>query len=131
MLRFRGVQPNRPPAPDAMVRLVVLGAAIECGFGLMLLHPPGPGRVSVWLALFSAAFACYALAVRAALRQGHDGAKPVLRVVLGFAILFRLTFLFASPALSNDLYRYLWDGRQTLAGMNPFSEAPAGYADRH
>jgi len=125
MLRCRRVQLNRPPAPALLSRLVLLGVAIECGFGLMLLHPPGPGRVSGWLVLFFAAFACYALAARAALRQDADGAKPVLRVILGFAILFRLTFLFASPALSNDLYRYLWDGRQTLAGANPYGEAPA------
>lgn len=119
------MQLNRPPAPAFLSRLVLLGAAIECGFGLMLLQPPGPGRVSGWLVLFFAALACYALAVRAALRQDADGPKPVLRVILGFAILFRLTFLFASPALSNDLYRYLWDGRQTLAGANPYGAAPA------
>ncbi|HXU10467.1 MAG TPA: hypothetical protein VN898_00750 [Candidatus Binatia bacterium] len=119
------MQLNRPPAPALLSRLVLLGAAIECGFGLMLLQPPGPGRVSGWLVLFFAAFACYALAVRAALRQDADGSKPVLRVILGFAILFRLTFLFASPALSNDLYRYLWDGRQTLAGANPYGGTPA------
>lgn len=131
MLRCRRVQLNRPPAPATLSRLVVLGAAIECGFGLMLLHPPGPGRVSAWLTLFFATFACYALAVRGALGQDRDGAKPVLRVVLGFAILFRLTCLFAGPALSNDLYRYLWDGRQTLAGVNPYAAAPGGYASRH
>jgi len=119
------VQLNRPPSPVLLSRLVLLGAAIECGFGLMLLHPPGPGRVSGWLVLFFAAFGCYVLAVRAALRQDADGAKSVLRVILGFAILFRLTFLFAPPALSNDLYRYLWDGRQTLAGANPYGVAPA------
>jgi len=131
MLRCRRVQLNRPSALAAFIRFVALGAAIECGFGLMLLHPPGPGRVSAWLALFFAAFAGYALAVRAALGQGPDGAGPHLRVVLGFAILFRLTFLFASPALSNDLYRYLWDGRQILAGVNPYSGSPAEYANRH
>jgi hypothetical protein len=125
MLRSRRVDLTRPPAPAALSRLVVLGAAIECGFGLMLLHPPGPARVSAWLALFFATFAGYTLAVRAALGQRSDGAKPALRVVLGFAVLFRLTFLPASPVLSNDLYRYLWDGRQTLAGVNPYSEAPA------
>lgn len=125
MLRCRRVQLNRRPAPVLLSRLVLLGAAIECGFGLMLLHPPAPGRVSGWLVLFFAALGCYALAVRDALRQDADATKPVLRVILGFAILFRLTFLFASPALSNDLYRYLWDGRQTLAGANPYGEAPA------
>jgi hypothetical protein len=125
------VQLNRPPALESLSRLAVLGAAIECGFALMLLNPPGPGRVSAWLVLFFAVFACYALAARAVLLERPGASRPVLRVVLGFAILFRVTFLFASPALSDDLYRYLWDGRAILAGSNPYSEAPAEYSDRH
>ena len=131
MLRCRRVQLNRPPALDPRLVLVLLGVAIEGGFGLMLLHPPAPGGVSAWLALFFAAFACYARSVRVALREGPGGARPLLRVVLGFAILFRLTFLFAPPALSTDLFRYLWDGRLTLAGVNPYAEAPARYREMH
>lgn len=47
-------------------------------------------------------------------------------VILFFAILFRLLFVFRAPELSDDIYRYLWDGLQTLRGVNPYSLAPAG-----
>ncbi len=108
---------------------MILGAVMECGFVVMLFTPPGPGRVLAFLALFFAVFACYVLAVRQVL-GGADGAG---RVIVGLACLFRLTFVFAAPALSDDLPRYLWDGRVTLGGGNPyvaFPASPAGAARR-
>lgn len=45
--------------------------------------------------------------------------------ILGFALFFRLLFLFRSPELSDDIYRYLWDGLQLLQGHNPYTAAPA------
>ncbi len=47
------------------------------------------------------------------------------RTILLTAAVLRLLFLFRSPELSDDLYRYLWDGLQILAGHNPYSQAPA------
>jgi hypothetical protein len=46
-------------------------------------------------------------------------------VILGVALLLRLMFLFAPPQLSDDVYRYLWDGRQLLQGNSPYAAAPA------
>jgi hypothetical protein len=45
-------------------------------------------------------------------------------LVLIFAALFRLSLLFASPYLSDDIYRYIWDGRVQAAGINPYRYAP-------
>ena len=41
------------------------------------------------------------------------------------AILFRLLFLFATPALSDDYFRYVWDGRLMNAGINPYAYLPS------
>jgi len=38
---------------------------------------------------------------------------------------FRLIFLFSIPVLSNDFYRFIWDGRLTAGGINPFALVPA------
>lgn len=43
------------------------------------------------------------------------------------ALLFRLIFLFAIPALSDDFYRFIWDGRLWTAGYHPFAELPTNY----
>ncbi|QNL21725.1 DUF2029 domain-containing protein [Hyphobacterium sp. CCMP332] len=40
------------------------------------------------------------------------------------AITLRLLFLFSEPALSDDVYRYIWDGRLWHAGINPYIYLP-------
>ena len=40
------------------------------------------------------------------------------------ALLFRLLFIGAIPNLSQDFYRFLWDGRMIAAGFNPYLYLP-------
>ena len=47
-----------------------------------------------------------------------------LPFLIGLCILFRLVFLFSTPNLSQDFYRFIWDGRMLLAGMNPYLHLP-------
>ena len=42
----------------------------------------------------------------------------------GVAILFRLLFIGAIPNLSQDFYRFIWDGRMIAAGFNPYLYLP-------
>ncbi len=42
-------------------------------------------------------------------------------LILLFAVLFRLPVLTTHPALSTDVYRYIWDGRVQNAGLNPYA----------
>ncbi len=46
------------------------------------------------------------------------------RWLLCASLLFRLLFLFVVPALSDDFYRFLWDGRLSADGLNPFLHTP-------
>jgi len=46
-------------------------------------------------------------------------------VILAVALALRLLFLLAPPQLSDDIYRYLWDGGNLLRGVNPYAAAPA------
>ena len=45
-------------------------------------------------------------------------------LILATAILFRVTLWPLAPTLSEDLYRYRWDGRVQLAGWNPYAIRP-------
>ncbi|MFN7259780.1 MAG: polyprenol phosphomannose-dependent alpha 1,6 mannosyltransferase MptB [Cyclobacteriaceae bacterium] len=47
------------------------------------------------------------------------------------AILFRLCFLFSTPLLSDDFYRFIWDGRLLAAGVHPFAELPRFYIENN
>ena len=45
-------------------------------------------------------------------------------VILAAALLFRITLWPLAPTLSEDLYRYRWDGRVQVAGWNPYAVRP-------
>ena len=42
----------------------------------------------------------------------------------GAALLFRLIFIAAIPNLSHDFYRFIWDGRMSVEGLNPYLYLP-------
>ncbi len=48
--------------------------------------------------------------------------------IVAVALLLRLTVLPLSPSLSDDAYRYLWDGRLVLHGESPYARVPADTA---
>jgi hypothetical protein len=53
------------------------------------------------------------------------GARSGLAAVLLGAAAFRLALVSLPPQpLSNDLYRYLWDGRVAAAGISPYAHPP-------
>jgi len=46
------------------------------------------------------------------------------RVLVLATILFRLLFLFSIPNLSQDFYRFIWDGQLLLSGISPYLSTP-------
>ena len=66
-------------------------------------------------------FTCYILLYRQL--QNH------LRVGIYISLLLRVILIFSIPMLSDDVYRFIWDGRLLAAGYNPFHEVPEFYMD--
>ncbi len=54
--------------------------------------------------------------------------RSLLVLGLTFAALFRLSIIFSPPYLSDDIYRYIWDGRVQSAGINPYRYIPADHS---
>ena len=52
-----------------------------------------------------------------------------VRQLIYLGIFFRLLFLFSTPLLSDDFYRFIWDGRLWFNGINPFAELPTYYME--
>lgn len=56
-------------------------------------------------------------------------AEPKAQVLfwVGVGIAVRFILLFAFPNLSDDIYRFVWDGRLIVSGVNPFEQLPSHY----
>jgi alpha-1,6-mannosyltransferase len=68
------------------------------------------------LTLHSILFGCYYLILKQLkIKEQH---------LTYLAIGLRLVFLFAIPNLSQDFYRFIWDGRLILTGLNPYLTTP-------
>lgn len=70
---------------------------------------------------FSASFLMYILIIQ----------KPISRSLIKYwiivAILLRVITVFYFPQLSDDIYRFIWDGQLLSQGINPFNQLPSTY----
>ena len=71
------------------------------------------------LLLPAAAFLCYGAAGLAATRR-----PPSIPLLWSIGVLARLALLPLTPELSDDIYRYLWDGHVLGEGLNPYRHPP-------
>jgi alpha-1,6-mannosyltransferase len=79
---------------------------------------------------FATLFAAYAVSFAAylwALKLTKTEAD--LNFFLILAVILRGPLLFSFPNLSDDIYRFIWDGRLIALGENPFSHLPTYYID--
>lgn len=108
--------PLSPPHPPPLLRASQLLALLLTGAAYWALAYATPrAHCTQLLLLFAVAGTAYAwlLHTRLPLRWG-----------LGAALVFRLLWLPATPALSDDFYRFRWDGLLVSDGHNPFAETP-------
>ncbi|MEO0474161.1 MAG: hypothetical protein AAF206_31420 [Bacteroidota bacterium] len=101
-----------PPTP---LLLSMLPAAVMYGLLLYTLE-----RTQVWpiIGLFGGLFLLYAWWMK-------EGEKIDLRLGFSAALLFRLIAFFALPVLSDDYFRFIWDGQLLAHGENPFTLLPS------
>ena len=109
---------------NAKLRVAAISAALIVAAGLVLLlvrpslNParirPLPLLIGAWLAFITAAWLLRKVPPRTA----------VALILLG-GILLQLAAVSAPPRNSNDLYRYIWDGRVQAAGIDPYEYVPA------
>ncbi len=80
-----------------------------------------------FLGYFGLAFCLYLVVVwwvrHATARDALANRAALIGIVLA-SVVFRLTLIGLVPSLSDDAYRYLWDGRVQQAGINPYRYAP-------
>jgi hypothetical protein len=118
-----------PAGPRQAFELMALGAALTalCTFAAQL--PSWRAElVTLQLTLF-AGFALLAVALSRAPRwRGLPYGAAAVFVV---ALAMRLAVLGVTPTLSDDIYRYVWDGIVVAHGGDPYAHAPADPALFH
>ena len=87
---------------------------------------PRSDPLAAYPSLCLALFGLYLFALISILRKRSRVSS--LGLILGFAIVFRITLLFMPQLLSSDIYRYIWDGRVQSAGINPYAFPPEAEA---
>jgi alpha-1,6-mannosyltransferase len=118
------MQKTSNPSPSAAVSgLLLIAVALGIIFNWAARHQPLKNYVPEFVALMLLAGVLYLAGVYIILR-GKCGLAALL-IILGASVIFRLIFLSLSPTLSEDVYRYQWEGRIVRAGINPYTVYPA------
>lgn len=100
------------------MQLVALGVIAAALAGHAVLGPL-PERPVLGTALLLVASGAWLVA----LVRGRAGEGGLRRVVLG-AVLLQVVGAVGGPALSDDVYRYAWEGEVLARGISPYAHAP-------
>ncbi len=125
---------RRTGPPSTALILIGLGALSSFLYASFALSTKGiplafplltirKGIIPSFLVHFSLLFALYLAAAWFAFRE-RPNARPVILTLFACSIVFRAILLWTEPVLSDDLYRYVWDGRVQAAGLSPYLHAP-------
>jgi hypothetical protein len=111
-----------PNSPRGVLLWLVAGLACLSAV-FVALAVLGHSPVPVWrlIALLIGAHLPFAAVMLLAWRRWIPGGPWT---VIGAALALRLILVCSPPVFSDDIYRYVWDGRVLQAGHNPFAFAP-------
>jgi hypothetical protein len=89
-------------------------------------HPPLPRSYQpLYFLWFSVLFLVYVAALMESRRAAIADHRRMVLLIVGWGLIFRASLLGVTPGfLSDDLYRYVWDGMVQQAGMNPYVYPP-------
>jgi alpha-1,6-mannosyltransferase len=115
------MRPNRGEIKTG-IALILLGCVSVVLYRAGL-NASGVSGIRFFMKIAFVQSAIYLLAAWIVMRARSS--NSTLLIAVAFAIVFRLSILFAPPYLSDDIYRYVWDGRVQAAGINPYRYIPA------
>jgi len=107
-----------PNSRQSLAAALLIAATAAIGYGLERTD------TLPLLSLYGLLFAIYGIL----LKQSHSPISLHFFIITG--VLARLALLFAFPNLSDDIYRFVWDGRLIVSGLNPFDRLPSDYINQ-
>lgn len=109
--------------------VLALGGGLLVLFSGVALLGDARARAGTFLALALAAGVLHLAATAFAWRL--DAGRRLFLAIVSLAVLFRAALLCAPPTLSDDVWRYVWEGRVQAAGFDPYRLAPDAEALAH
>lgn len=106
-------------------KLIALGGLQSVIFAEIVLIGDLRNAIPQFLAMYFVAFLIYLWAVSQLLRAGSATDPHLLWIIVLFGVAYRAAMFFSEPTLSDDIYRYVWDGRVLNYGINPYRYAPS------
>ena len=105
---------------DVLMLILSLSlVSLTIGFGLLI----GQNDFAELIFFYGFFFIVYLVICR------YTAGNRVVNILLGLALFLRLMLVFVMPNLSDDIYRFIWDGRLIINGISPFAELPSYYID--
>lgn len=87
------------------------------------LFPFRKGVIPGFLLHFFLLFVLYLAAAWCVFRRPENRGSTAITLIV-FSAAFRVILLWTPPVLSDDIYRYVWDGKVQAAGINPYLYPP-------
>ncbi|MFN4146202.1 MAG: hypothetical protein ACK4GN_10295, partial [Runella sp.] len=101
-----------------MLRLCFIAIVCAVCYGLIG-YELNRSQSSYLLLVFGVLFGLYGWIL------GQDWNQTQTRYWVGVGLFFRVLFLFSLPTLSDDYFRFVWDGRLLSGGINPYLYLPS------
>jgi alpha-1,6-mannosyltransferase len=104
-------------------KIFILGALSLLPYGYALYLQDLRARTLGFELAFLIAFGLYAWATILALKSKSLSPRETL-MTFGLAAIMQALLVFTPPTLSDDMYRYVWDGRVQANGISPYRYPP-------
>ena len=99
------------------------GALCFASLGSLGLAPYAE-HVPAWLTLYLAATVLLVASTVVQSRSPRTAPSKFLMWAVVWAALIRVPLLATEPSLSDDIHRYVWEGRLVAGGLDPYEQAP-------
>ncbi|MCB0255080.1 MAG: DUF2029 domain-containing protein [Anaerolineae bacterium] len=121
----RAVSRQKAPASGPRQQMLLFAAGVALLLPFLAAWRLGDLREATpqFLALYMAALAIYGVATVAALRLGALSGRALALLFLLAAAMMAITVI-NRPTLSDDMYRYVWEGRMQANGLSPYRYPP-------
>ncbi|MGB4400452.1 MAG: hypothetical protein WBJ10_13860 [Daejeonella sp.] len=99
-------------------KLLILCIAASAILYILFAYNLSRSNFPYLISLFSGLFSIYLIFI--SIKEVENKTEILFKA----GIFFRLLFLFSIPNLSQDFYRFIWDGRMLINGFNPYLYLP-------